>query len=235
VKTNGDLVGINTAITSQTGSYVGYSFDVPSNIAKKVVQDIIEYGNVQKGFLGIRPAPINTRDAIERGINNIDGVFIEVIEEESAAEEAGVLVGDVIKQIDAIKVHKYPDLSGYLSTKRPGDTLQLTVNRNDDLLVLPIVLKERQKLTVPEMGLEVKNLTKEDQKKYNTMTGVKISGVPGPYRGYGLEGKVIVKIDDTDIHNIDDAYTAFGAISKYRKTIITMLGEDGAKDRLIFQ
>ncbi len=235
VNTNGDLVGINTAITSQTGSYVGYSFAVPSNIAKKVVQDILEYGNVQKGFMGISPAPVNTRDAIEKGINNIDGVYIELVEEESAAQEAGIVVGDIIKKVDEIDVHKYPDLTGYLSTKRPGDTLSLIVDRNQELLTLPIVLKERQSLIVPEMGLEVRNLTEHDKKVYKTTSGVKITGVPERYRGYGLSEKVIIKVDDHEIGNIDDAFTAFGSISKYGKTVIVMVGSNGERDRLIFQ
>ncbi|WP_405382461.1 S1C family serine protease [Maribacter sp. LLG6340-A2] len=235
VNTNGDLVGINTAISSQTGSYIGYSFAVPSNIAKKVVQDILEYGNVQKGFMGISPAPINTRDAIEKGINNIDGVYIERIEPESAAEEAGMKIGDVIKKVDEITVHKYPDLTGYLSTKRPGDTLNVVINRNEELMELPLTLKERQQLVVPEMGLEVRNLTERDKRIYRTKTGVKIIGVPERYRGYGLSEKVIIKVDDVEIGNIDDAYNAFGAISKYDKTVITMLGSNGERDRLIFQ
>ena len=235
VNTNGDLVGINTAITSQTGSYVGYSFAVPSNIAKKVVQDILEYGNVQTGFMGISPAPVNTRDAIEKGINNIDGVYIELVEDESAAQEAGIVVGDIIKKVDEIDVHKYPDLTGYLSTKRPGDTLALVVDRDKELLTLPLILKERQSLVVPEMGLEVKNLTEHDKKVYKTNSGVKIIGVPERYRGYGLSEKVIVKIDDHEIGNIDDAYTAFGGISKYGKTVIFMVGSNGERDRLIFQ
>ncbi len=108
VNTNGDLIGINTAISSQTGSYVGYSFAVPSNIAKKVVDDIMEYGNVQKGFIGISPAPVNTKDAIERGISDIEGVYIEYIEEESGAYDAELKVGDIIKKVDEIKVSKYP-------------------------------------------------------------------------------------------------------------------------------
>ncbi len=235
VNTNGDLVGINTAITSQTGSYVGYSFAVPSNIAKKVVQDILEYGNVQKGFMGISPAPVDTRDAIERGLNNIDGVYIEYIEDASAAVDAGLQIGDIIKKVDVIDVHKYPDLTGYLSTKRPGDTLKFIIERDGELMELPLTLKERQKLVVPEMGLEVKNLTEHDKKVYKTETGVKIVGVPERYRGYGLSEKVIIKIDDMEIGNIDDAYAAFGAITRYGKTVITMLGKDGEKDRLIFQ
>ena len=235
VNTNGDLVGINTAISSQTGSYVGYSFAVPSNIAKKVVQDILEYGNVQQGFMGIRPAPVNTRDAIEKGFNTIDGVYIEYIEDASAAVDAGLRIGDIIKKADAIEIHKYADLTGYLSTKRPGDTLDFIIERKGERLEIPLTLKERQKLIVPEMGLEVKNLTENDKKVYKTTAGVKIVGVPETYRGYGLSEKVIVQIDDMEIGNIDDAYVAFGRITKYRKTVITMVGVNGEKDRLIFQ
>lgn len=235
VNTNGDLIGINTAISSQTGSYVGYSFAVPSNIAKKVVNDIMEYGNVRKAFMGISPAPVDTRDAIERGINNIDGVYIESIEEESGADDAGLELGDIIKKVDQIEIHKYPDLTGYLGTKRPNDTINVTVERNQELLTLPVILKERQLLIVPAMGMEVKNLTKDDQKRFRTKNGVKITGVPERYRGYGLEGKVIVKVDEKDIKDISDADTAFGAISRYGKTIITMLNEKGERERLIFQ
>lgn len=235
VNTNGDLIGINTAISSQTGSYVGYSFAVPSNIAKKVVDDIMEYGNVQKGFIGIRPAPVNTKDAIERGINNIEGVYIEYIEEESGAYEANLEIGDIIKQVDEIKVSKFPDLTGYLATKRPGDTVNLLLERQKEAITVAIVLKKRQAIIVPEMGMEVKNLTESDKKKFNTKKGVKITGVPERYRGYGLDGKIILKVDDTEIIDIDSAYTAFGAISRYGKTVITMLNENGERERLIFQ
>ena len=235
VNTNGDLIGINTAISSQTGSYVGYSFAVPSNIAKKVVEDIMEYGNVQKGFIGIRPAPVDTQGAIERGINNIDGVYIEYIEEESGAYDAELEIGDVIKKVDEIDVHNFPDLTGYLSTKRPKDTVQLIVQRTGEEFLIPVVLKERQTIIVPEMGMEVKNLTESDKKKFRTKKGVKITGVPERYRGHGLYGKVILQVDDTEINDISDANTAFGAITRYGKTVITMLNEKGERERLIFQ
>ena len=235
VNTNGDLIGINTAISSQTGSYVGYSFAVPSNIAKKVVDDIMEYGNVQKGFIGIRPAPVNTKDAVERGINNIEGVYIEFIEEESGASDAALEIGDIIKKVDNIEVRRFPDLTGYLSTKRPKDTVNLIIERTGELLDIAVVLKKRQTINVPEMGLEVKNLTDSDKKKFKTKKGVKITGVPERYRGYGLQGKVILQVDDKEITDIEDAKTAFGAISRYGKTVITMISEDGERERLIFQ
>ncbi len=235
VNTNGDLVGINTAITSQTGSYVGYSFAVPSNIAKKVVDDIMEYGNVQKGILGIKTPPINSQYAIEKGYNEIDGVYIEDVEEGTGASEAKLQSGDIIKKIDHVMVHKFSDLSGYLASKRPGDEVEVTINREEDELIVPVKLMERQTLVVPELGLEVKNLTEKDKKDFKTNKGVKIVGVPETYRGYGLEGKVLLSIDDEEINDIQEARDLFGQISKYERTVITMLNEKGERERLIFQ
>tara|TARA_R110002167_G_scaffold91083_38_gene245094 strand:+ start:487 stop:1881 length:1395 start_codon:yes stop_codon:yes gene_type:complete len=235
VNTNGDLVGINTAITSQTGSYVGYSFAVPSNIAKKVVEDIMEYGNVLKGFLGITPIPANSEYAFKKGINDVDGVYVGDVEEESGADEADVREGDIIKKIDNIQVHKLPDLTGYISTKRPGDNVEITLQRDGSELVLPIVLKERQTLDLPVMGLTVKNLSKADRAKFKTKKGVKIVSVPETYQGYGLEGKILLSVDDEDIEDIEEAKTLFAQISRYTKTSITMLNDKGERERLIFQ
>lgn len=235
VNTNGDLIGINTAISSQTGSYVGYSFAVPSNIAKKVIDDIMEFGSVQKGVLGIKTISLNTPYAIEKGINEIDGVYIEGVEEESGADDADLKEGDVIKAIDQIKVHKFSDLTGYLSTKRPGDELEVTIDRDGEQLIVPVTIKERQTLFVPIMGLEVKNLTEKDKKTFKTKKGVKIVGVPETYRGYGLYGKVLLSVDDEEINDIQEAKTLFGRISRYGKTSFTMINDKGERERLIFQ
>ncbi|WP_411031018.1 S1C family serine protease [Spongiimicrobium sp. 3-5] len=235
VNTNGDLIGINTAISSQTGSYVGYSFAVPSNIAKKVVEDIMEYGNVQSGILGIRTAPINSPYAIEKGIDEIDGVYIESVEEDSGAYDAELQSGDVIKGVDHVEIHKFADLTGYISSKRPGDTINVTVDRDGKNKTVSVMLKKRQTLVVPVMGFEVKELSDKDKKQFKTKKGVKITGVPERYRGYGLEGKVLIFVDDEEIDDIQDARALFGKISKYSKTSITMLNEDGERERLIFQ
>ena len=235
VNTNGDLVGINTAITSQTGSYVGYSFAVPSNIAKKVVEDIMEYGNVLKGILGITTPQMNSPYAIEHGINEIDGVYVGSVEPDSGAEDANILAGDIIKKIDAIKVRKFSDLIGYLSTKRPNDEVQVTLVRDEETFTLPVILKERQAIIVPVLGLKVKNLSESDKKQYHTKTGVKIIEVPETYRGHGLQGKVLLAVDDNKIKNIEEAKTLFGRISKYGKTSITMVNKKGERERLIFQ
>ncbi|MEY8022087.1 trypsin-like peptidase domain-containing protein [Muriicola sp. SD30] len=237
VNTNGDLIGINTAITSQTGSYVGYSFAVPSNIAKKVVEDILEYGNVQKGMLGISAPRINTPYAIENGINEIEGVYVGTVEEESGADDAGLKTGDIIKQIDDIKIQRFADLTGYISTKRPGDKVEVTVERDGETMIFPVTLKERQSLIVPVMGLVVKNLTEKDKKLFKIKEGVKITGIPETYRrdGLELEGSIILEIDGEPINNIQDARIEFGKITRYGKTVITLLNKDGERERVIFQ
>ncbi len=235
VNTNGDLIGINTAITSQTGSYVGYSFAVPSNIARKVVEDIMEYGNVQTVQLGISSPRINTQYAREKGLDEIEGVYVESIEEDSGAEAAGLESGDVITRVDDIKIRRFIDLTGYISAKRPGDMVLVTVKRDGDLKQFPVELKEPQKTIVPVMGLVVKNLNEKDKKDYKTKFGVKITGVPETYRGYGLDGKVIVGIDGEEIKDINDARAKFSQISKYGKTSIMLVNEDGERERIIFQ
>ena len=235
VNTNGDLIGINTAITSQTGSYVGYSFAVPSNIAKKVVDDLLEYGKVQKGILGISALNADSQQAREQGLNEIAGVYISDVTEDSGAAAAGLQAGDIIKQVGNVKVTKFSELAGYLSSKRPGDKVEVTIDRNGKQLEIPVVLKKRMTETLPVMGLEVKNLSSEDQKAYGVKKGVKITGVPEQYTSYGLMNKVIVAVDDQAINDVDDAKITFSKISRYGRTSITLLDENGEKERLIFQ
>jgi len=235
VNTNGDLIGINTAISSQTGSYVGYSFAVPSNIAKKVVDDLLEYGDVKKGILGINFIAKNSSRAIENGINEIEGVYVGNIELDSGADNAGIEKGDIIKKVDDIKVRNFPDLTGYLSSKRPGDKVEVTIDRDGDLFVLPVTLSESSIVKVPIMDFEVKNLSPKEKRRYKTDSGVRIVGVPERFRRYGLLNKVIISVDGEAVKNTDDARAVFGQISKYRETSITMMNEDGERERLIFQ
>lgn len=235
VNTNGDLIGINTAITSQTGSYIGYSFAVPSNIARKVVEDLMEFGNVQSGILGISYVPVNSQYALEKGLNEVDGVYVDSIKEDSGADDAGLLSGDIITQVDNIKIRRSADLTGYISAKRPGDKVMVTVNRDGSDRVFTVEIKEPQTIVVPVMRLEVKNLNEKDKKKFKTKKGVKIVGVPETYRGYGLDGKAIISIDGNEISDINDARAKFRQISRYGKTSITLINEDGERERIIFQ
>jgi len=235
VDTQGHLIGINTAISSVTGAYVGYSFAVPANIAKKVVEDIMEFGAVQTGILGIQTITSPEYLAKERGIKQLEGVYVEEVEADSGADLAGVKHGDIIVQIDRVQIKKYADLTGYLSSKRPEDQVSLMVLRDGKTVELPVVLKKRNTLSLPLIGLTVKNLTEEDQKKYKTKKGVKIIGVPDGYKGYGLAGKVIIAVDEIAVENISQAQELFGQLSRYRRTVISMIDQDGEKERLILQ
>ena len=235
VNSSGDLIGINTAITSQTGAYVGYSFAVPSNLARKVVEDIMEFGDVQKGILGITTVRLNTQAAIEKGVNEIDGVYIESVEEDSGADDADLRPGDVIKQVDNIRIRRFADLTGYVSTKRPGDAVDVTIDRSGRTLVVPVTLKKRQSVRVPGIGLEIKNLSEKDKNTFKIKNGVKITAVPEAYRGYGLNGKVILEVDGEEVRNIDEASRIFGNLSRYERFSILMIDEEGERERLIFQ
>lgn len=235
VNTNGDLIGINTAITSQTGSYVGYAFAVPSNIAKKVVEDIMEFGNVQRGLLGISAANVNSKEAMELGLDQIEGVYISQVTEGSGAEQADLQEGDVIKQVDNILVRKFSELTGYLSSKRPGDVIDVIVDRDGKKLTKKVTLKKQQTVILPTTGFMVKNLSDEDKKTFGVKKGVKIIDVPEGYGRYDLKNKVIIAVDDNEIDNIDDAREHFGEISRYGRTSFTMINENGEKERLILQ
>lgn len=233
VNTTGELIGINTAITSQTGSYIGYSFAVPSNIARKVVQDLLEYGDVIKGVLGVSSIP--PEYAEKYGVDQVDGVFVAQVEEDSGAEEAGMQEGDVIKQIDGIRIRKFADLTGYIASKSPGDVVEVRLERDGDPMVFSVEVRERQTLQVPVLGFTVKNLSEKDREQYNTDQGVKIVGVPENSRKYGLVGKVILAVDGQQVRDIKDARKYFSGITRYGQTSITLLDESGERERVIFQ
>ncbi|MDC6457167.1 trypsin-like peptidase domain-containing protein [Flavobacteriaceae bacterium] len=235
VNTNGDLIGINTAISSQTGSYIGYSFAVPSNTARKVVQDIMEFGTVKKAVLGIYAITSPELLSSNYGVEDLEGVYISGVEEGSSAKEAGLKEGDIIKQIDYLEIKKFSDLTGYLASKRPQDAVVIKVSRNGKLSDFKVVLKEKQTALLPIIGFTVKNLSPEDQKRFKIKNGVKIIGVPVAYENYGLIGKVVVSIDDKPIINIDKATELFQNINKFNRTSISMINENGERERLIFQ
>lgn len=235
VNTNGDLIGINTAITSQTGSYVGYAFAVPSNIAKKVVEDIMEFGNVQKGLLGISAANTKSKAAIEMGLDQLEGVYVAGVEEESGADDAGLQEGDIIKKVDNIDIQKFSELTGYLSAKRPGDVVRVTLERDGESLVKNVTLKKQNSVILPATSFKVMNLTKEDKKKFGVSKGVKIIDVPQGYARYDLTNKIIIELDGEPISNIEDAKEKFGQISRYGRTSFTMINANGEKEHMILQ
>ena len=207
VNENGELVGINTAISSQTGSYVGYSFAVPSNIARKVIEDIMEYGNVQNGVLGVSTLNIKSKEAIEKGINQIEGVYVNDVTKKSGAEKAGIKKGDVIKKLDNIKISKFEDLSGYIKTKRPNDIVNVEFSRNDELKNVSVELLKTDLFSVNFMNMELQDLSNSYKESYDIDYGVMIKNTKNKwlYSNLGISvGYIITKINDTKIESIED-------------------------------
>ncbi|HLV37943.1 trypsin-like peptidase domain-containing protein [Xanthomarina sp.] len=239
VNTQGDLIGINTAISSQTGSYIGYSFAVPSNIARKVVEDILEYGNVQKGVLGISGGALNSSFAEKLSVAETEGFYIDSVEEQSGAFEAGLKPGDIIKKIDHVKISKFSDLTGYLTTKRPDDIVNITILRNGHLKEIPVTLNRNLTFTIPQLGI-VKNATKEELKKYNTTNGVKISNLGQTYSKYlranGVqEGDIVISINNSKVYNIDDVQEIISNKSDYEPLRIELINSKGEIERYNFK
>ena len=142
VNINGDLIGINTAIQSMTGGFVGYSFAIPSNIVRKIFEDILEYGDVQKGLLGVRGVALKSSYSKQLNLTDTEGFYIDIIEPGFGADLAELKKGDIIKEIDGIKINKFSDLSGYLSTKRPGDKVNITYSRENQLKRTTVTLQK---------------------------------------------------------------------------------------------
>ena len=206
VNTKGELVGINTAITSETGSYVGYSFAVPSNNARKVIEDIMEFGNVQRGILGIQGSNLNSKTAELLGTTETEGVFVGEIERGSGADKSGLKKGDIIKQVDGYKVGKFSDLTGYLGSKRPNDVVDVTILREGRKKVVPVTLIKLETYQIKDVGLEVKNADPSDLKRRGVSYGVEVTQALSQDLGrYNLKGIIITKINDEPVKDIDDA------------------------------
>ena len=235
VNTNGELVGINTAITSETGSYVGYSFAVPSNTARKVIEDLLEFGDVQRGFLGIQGNGLDARRAQMLGIDDTQGVYVAGIEADSGAEAAGLKPGDIIKNVDGVSIYKFSDLTGYLNAKRPDDVVSVTLNRNGEELNKKVVLRKIESYTISELGLRVKNLTTDQLNQRNLEFGVLVTKIDNQeLDNLSLEGAVITQINDQNVEDIDQARNivesqSMGALK------LTFYDKKGEKNSIVFR
>ncbi|AXT20576.1 PDZ domain-containing protein [Flavobacteriaceae bacterium AU392] len=207
VNINGDLIGINTAITSQTGSYVGYSFAVPSNIARKVVEDLLEFGNVQNGILGVSGEALNSENAAILNIDITEGFHVSDVEIDSGADKAGVKSGDVIKKLDDVKISKFSDLRGYLGAKRPNDIVNLTIQRGNTEKIIPVTLSKSEISTIEILDMNLRNIPQGIKDEFGLDNGVIISNTENYqlYRNYGVKtGYIITHINDTPIKKISD-------------------------------
>lgn len=239
VNTNGELVGINTAISSQTGSYIGYSFAVPSNIARKVIEDIMEYGNVQNGILGIQGGALNSAMAEQLEITDTEGVYVDSVVEDSGADKAGLQKGDIIKEIDNKKVSKFSDLTGHLSAKRPDDVVNLKLSRDGEIKSVAVTLARNETYIMPLVG-RIKNTTPSDLKKYKAKHGVKITQLNTEHAEYwrnnGInEGCIITTINGVDVNSVEDVQNVLKERSAYQALRIELINANGEKERYNFK
>lgn len=220
VDLEGKLVGINTAIASPTGTFAGYSFAVPVNLVKKSVEDIREFGKVQRGLLGIMIRDINAELANEENLSQYSGVFVAEVREEGAAAEAGVKQGDVITAVDGNKVNTSAHLQEIIALKRPGDEVTLTIRRNGKTRELEATLKSRDGSTEvskldpddPEnrAGAQFMEPEKDELLKLGIPGGAKVAELAsGKFREAGVRnGFIITKIDKKKITSVKDARKA---------------------------
>ena len=239
INNKGELIGINTAIQTQTGSYVGYSFAVPSNIAKKVIEDILEYGIVQYGFLGVTGTSLNSFRARELNVDDTEGFFINGIDKESGANTAGIKTGDIIKDIDGIKISKFADLKGYLNTKRPNDIVEINLKRNNESKRIKVQLNKNERINFYLIGI-LKNMTDKELNERDLDGGVKISEFNGDYKSYwqdyGVkENDVIKKINGEEINSISDINKIVKSRKYYDPISIEILTSDNKLERFNFR
>ena len=233
VNLNGDLIGINTAIASpNTGTFVGYSFAVPSNIAKKIVEDLIEYGNVQRGILGVAGTELNSEAAEKLHIKQTEGFYIDNVEEDSGAEKAGLKKGDIITQIDNIKIRTFSDLSGHINTKRPNDSVNVVILRDGKEKEVSVKLQKNESFVANDLGVIVKNLSEKDKKEFKLKNGVKITKTSPLFieNGVNLDEKVLLSINGKAVTDVDSVKNILENNNSQRIAIV-VLNKNGEKER----
>ncbi len=216
VNLNGDLIGINAAIASPTGYYAGYGFAIPANLVNKVVEDLLEYGEVRRAILGVTIAEVNQQLAEEKNLDVHEGVYVDSVIENSSAADAGILPGDVIVKMDNERVTSMPVLQEKIASKRPGDKINVTIDRGGKSINAMVTLKSlgetspdlavtKQTGVEKQLGASLETLTKEEKEELNLDYGVKVAKL-----GRGLlmnntdieEGFIITKINDQPVSSV---------------------------------
>jgi len=202
VNTQGELVGINTMIYSKNGSYIGYSFAIPSNIVKKVTEDILEYGHVQRAVLGVKGLGLNAKIARELNISQTEGFFIDEITPNQAADLANFQKNDIIIAIDNIKINTFADLIGYLKSKKPDDEVNITFIRDNDMQHATVKLSKNDSEYISALGITVANSGKFDLNN----KGVKITQVTNEVlKRNGIKsGFRLIAINEQNIYSTAD-------------------------------
>jgi Do/DeqQ family serine protease len=236
VNTRGELIGINTMISSQTGSYVGYSFAVPSNIARKIIEDIMEFGNVQRGILGVEGGELNSAASKELGIKDTQGFYVRKVTKNSGAEKAGLTKGDIIIKLDNQEINTYAELSGFINTKRPNDKVQVSYKRDGKIYTVPVILSKNDYLSTEFKGIQLENIDSADKKKFRISSGVRIKDINNdnlrPYYDE-LKGTIILSIDNVATPDVEAASKVLQNKDENQSISIEMINKLGQRIRII--
>lgn len=244
VNTDGELVGITSAIISPSGAYAGNSFAIPVSIVRKVVDDLEEYGEVQRAIIGVNIRDITSDDQKEYNLDEIKGVLITGITESGAAEEAGIKEGDIIIRIDGKAINTSAELQEEIGMKRPGDKASVVVLRRNSEKEFNVVLRNLSGTTeivkVGEgggavFGANFQNITQADKSKFKISSGMIVASVSdGPLNDLGIKrGDIITKINGNDINSITDIRQATRNGSELKS--IFGIQSNGTEFRYVFR
>ncbi len=216
INTEGQLIGINSAIASPTGSYAGYAYAVPVNIVKKAVNDLIKFGTVQRAYLGISYADNYTEEQKkELGVKDGDGVFVSEVLAGGAAAIAGIKKGDFVTNINGITINSGPEMVGVISSYKPGDKVDVTYVRDGKEYKTTLTLKNRagnvnivkNATFIERLGGQIENVDKKTAAQYDLAGGVIVKKIGSDgllSRTKMQEGFVITSVNGTIVKNIDD-------------------------------
>ncbi|MCB9301282.1 MAG: trypsin-like peptidase domain-containing protein [Lewinellaceae bacterium] len=215
VNTNGELIGINTAIITRSGRYEGYSFAVPANLARKVIRDLRDFGIVQRGILGVFIDEMNNERTRELGLKAVEGVYVTRVTPGSGAADAGLKKGDVIIGINGVETKTLPEMQEQVGRYRPGNTISVEYYRGGKKHSAKVVLKNKANGTslvtqknediLIELGFELRNLTREEKRRLD-VDGIKVVSI---YRGSRIErtnmdpGFIITKMDNRPVKSVE--------------------------------
>ncbi|MDP2339023.1 MAG: Do family serine endopeptidase [Bacteroidota bacterium] len=214
VNTHGELVGINTAIASQTGSYSGYSFAIPSNIVQKVVADIREYGEVQRALLNVNIADVDAKITKDYNLNKIEGVFVGKVQPGGAAELAGIRDNDVIISVDGMNVNSTAELQEQINKHRPGDKVTVVVKRDNKRKPFNVTLRNKHGDTQivkgddneDVFGAKFVAISNREKDELGIRYGVKIAELGnGKFKDAGIKkGFVITQVNKNAVSEVDE-------------------------------
>lgn len=236
VNTRGELIGINTMISSNTGSYVGYSFAVPSNVARKIVEDLMEFGNVQRGILGVEGFALDNNKAKEFGVKETQGFYVNNVTKNSGAAKAGIKKGDIIIQLDNRTVSTFADVNELVGTKRPEEEVQVRIKRDNKILSVSVKLSKKEVLDYEYYGFELEEIDTEEKRKFGISEGVKIKDIKNEkFLRYAnrLRGSIITRINDKKIINIEQVSQILGAKSDDESIEMEVFLRDGTRATLM--